>query len=468
MRTHRPALTAAVFLGFGIVAGQCLVIPFFIWVGLLTAAVIIAYLDRWVWLIYLSVFLLGGVLISNAYRLPSNSVAFLNYNQRQSIKLVEGIVDSQPKEMAWAHGKRQVFDLRVKRVLMPQGWVAKTGKIQVNVFKPVGIAYGQELQLAGKLYAIYAGKPGEKFSYRRYLQEQGVYWAMSVGKQASLKIIAARQGNPFVVAALVVKARIKQVFTRLLDPSQEGMITAMVLGERGGIPKWLREIFVNTGTAHIIAISGMNMAIITAMVFFLLKCCRLSRRWQLIGTSLFLFAYAFLTGWSPSVVRACLMSSVLLFSFALEAEGEPLNSWGLAAFILLLMDPKNLFDIGFQLSFAAVLAILVLYEPCRRLLACLPDLIAKPLAVSLAAWLGTAPFIFYHFKMITPVSIIANIPIVPLADLTVALGLSLGVTGLIGDWLALPVAACLKAIFNLMVILAAHFNQIPWGHLLYR
>ncbi len=467
MKTHRPALIAAIFLSLGIVAGQYLSLPFFIWVGLLAAVVVIVFVDRRVWLIYVGVFLLGGVLIGNVYRLPQNSVAFLTYHQRQSIKLVEGIVDSAPRLLAWARGKRQVVDLKVTRVLMSQGWVEKSGKVQVNVFKPVTIAYGQKLQLAGKLYAVYAGKPGEKFSYRRYLQEQGVYWAMSVGRQSSFEIVAEHQGNPFVAVSLAVKDRVKGVFTRLLDSSQEGMITAMVLGERGGIPKWLKEIFVNTGTAHIIAISGMNMAIITAIVFFLLKCAGASRRWQLMGTSIFLFAYAFLTGWSPSVVRACIMASVLLFSFALEAEGEPLNSWGLAAFILLLMDPKNLFDIGFQLSFAAVLAILLLYEPCRRCLVWAPDLVAKPVAISLSAWVGTAPFIFYHFKMITPVSIIANIPIVPLADLTVALGLGLGVTGLIGDWLAIPFAACLKAVFNLMVILASWFNQIPWGHFSY-
>jgi competence protein ComEC len=272
------------------------------------------------------------------------------------------------------------------------------------------------------------------------------------------------QGNFFVEAALNLRFKIKRVFERLLDSSQEGMISAMVLGDRGGIARDLKQVFVNTGTAHIIAISGMNMSIIAVIVFFIFKCFGFSRRWQLITTSLFLFTYAFITGWSPSVVRASLMASVFLFSFAWELEGDAINSLGLAAFVLLLMDSTHLFDIGFQLSFAAVLAILLLFKPCERMLAFLPKLLATPMAVSLAAWVGTAPFIFYHFNMITPVSIIANIPIVPLADLTVALGLGLGVTGLVGDWLAIPFAGCLKAVFNLMVILASWFDKIPLGH----
>ncbi len=467
MTKHRPSFILAIIFSCGILAGKFLPVPFFIWVGLLATAVVLVCVNASRWPVFVGMFLLGAVLVNQAYRLPANSIAFLSDGGCQSIKAVEGVVDDKPRTSTWAQGEKIIFDLTVSRVLTPSGWDIRSGRVQVQMYKAMQISYGQQLRLSGKLYPAYAGKPNDKFSYRQYLQEQGIFWVLSAGKATPVEVIGAHKGNAFIEASFFVQEKIKSVFVRFLDRSEEGMITAMVLGDRSGLSQYITQPFVNTGTAHIIAISGMNMAIITALVFFLFKICGLPREGQFIGTILFLFFYAFLTGWSASVVRACLMSSIILGGFVFEREGEVLNSLGLAALVLLLINPKYLFDVGFQLSFGAVLAIVILYEPCSTLLRWLPDVLAKPMAVSLAAWAGTAPLIFYHFQMFTPVSIIANIPIVPLADLTVALGLGLGVSGLCNDWLALPFAGCLKVIFNLMLILAHWFDQIPWGHFKY-
>ena len=196
----------------------------------------------------------------------------------------------------------------------------------------------------------------------------------------------------------------------------------------------------------------------------MLRALCLPRQVQFWGTVFFLFVYAFLSGWSASVVRACLMSAMILASFALEEESEPLNSLGLAALILLFLDPMNCFDIGFQLSFAAVAGILILYAPCQKVFLFLPSFIRSSVALSLAAWAGTIVIIYYHFHMVTPISILANIPIVPLADLVMALGLGLAA---VGGWfppLAWAFAGCLKADLSAMIICADWFNRVPWGH----
>ncbi len=261
------------------------------------------------------------------------------------------------------------------------------------------------------------------------------------------------------------RTQLKSSLNNYLDAKEAGVITAMVTGDRSDMPKELKVIFNRTGTGHIVAISGMNMAIIIAMVFFVLKLCGISRCWQCLGTIGFLFMYALLTGASPSVMRACFMASVILLGYAFEQEGEGLNSLGLAAFILLLINARNLFDIGFQLSFAAVGAIVIMYEPLKKSLSRLPEWLAAPLALSGAAWIGTAPLQLWHFGTITPIALLANIPIVPLADLTVALGLLLALAGLFTPVIALPIAGCLKIIFNVMIILAQWFSEVPYGYI---
>ena len=111
------------------------------------------------------------------------------------------------------------------------------------------------------------------------------------------------------------------------------MIQAMILGDRSILPKDMNAIFAQTGTAHILAISGMNMAIITAMVLFFLKVLRVPRLWQFILTVIFLFFYALLSGWSASVVRSVFMAAIVLSSFCLEYEADMTNSLGIAAIL---------------------------------------------------------------------------------------------------------------------------------------
>ncbi len=464
MKTHRPSFILAIALGAGVIAGKFLHLPFFIWVVLLCGLTTWAIVGRKAWPIYAGMFALGAVLIINVDRVAPDSAALLSYDDRQDIRMTEGIVDSNPQTRAWVQGDQVVFDLKVKRILTGQGWFSQRGKIQVRLYQNRPVHYGQLLRVSGHWHAIYDGNGDRKFSYSQWLQEQGIFWAVSVGKNGSLEMLGENKGNWLVARSFKIQQKFNEVFEHYLDQQEAGMIIAMVLGERTAMPRALQTEFINTGTAHVIAISGMNMTIITTIVFFILKLFGLPRTGQLISTALFLFAYGFLTGFSASVARACIMSSVVLMSFAFELEAEALNLLGLAALVLVLVDPKSLFNIGFQLSFAAVLAILVLNKYGQKLFGRLPKFLATAMSVSLAAWVGTAGFIFYYFKMITPISIIANIPVVPLSDLTIALGLGLGVTGLCCAPLADAFAGCLKIVFNAMVLCVHWFNQVPYGH----
>jgi len=250
-----------------------------------------------------------------------------------------------------------------------------------------------------------------------------------------------------------------------LDDHEAGSMSAIVLGDRGHIPKEINMVFRHTGTGHILVIAGLHMAMLTAMIFFCLKMIGIPRFWQVWGSILLLLIFAIMTGGSIPVMRAVFMASVVLAAYAVENESDPLNSLSLAGLILLLMDAQNLFDTGFQLSFAAVAAIVTLCKPIEESLSFLPKWLASMLAVSTAAWIGITPLQLWHFGTITPVALVANLFIVPLLDLTVALGLSLALAGLGLPTMAWALAGCLKAVFNLMIIITYWFSLVPFGYI---
>lgn len=465
MQTHRPCFLLSICLGLGIIAGRFLPCPDSLWMTFFATSFLMVFLDRRAFVVFIATFFLGALLWVCTTRLPFDHLAFLSYDERTACSHVEGVVDSMPQVGMWVQGTQQIFDLKVERILINEEWQRKVGKMQVHIFQKTDLHYGQRIRISGKIHQAFDGKEGDKFSYRKYLRDQGIFWVLSAGKNDSIEPLDEGAGNPFVSAAIKTKNRIKDVFKRYLNPQEAGVITAMVLGDRSNMPKDIKQAFIDSGTFHILAISGMNMTIIAGLVLFLFKYLGLRRRGQFIATVLFLFAYAFLTGWSASVVRACVMSSVILSSFAFEYDTEPLNSFGLAALLLLFSDARNLFDIGFQLSFGAVLAILLLYAHFEKALRLLPSFIAKTLAVSAAAWVGTAGILWYHFGSVNFISLVANIPIVPLADMVIILGLGLAITGLFVPFLALAFAGALKALFALVVILAGWFAQVPYGHI---
>jgi len=261
------------------------------------------------------------------------------------------------------------------------------------------------------------------------------------------------------------RGQLRQSLYRYLDADEAGTMSAIVLGDRGEIPKEINMAFRHTGTGHILVIAGLHMAMMTAMVIFILKLIRIPRPWQVGMGIVMIFIYALLTGGSVPVIRAAFMASVMLASMGVELESDALNSLCFAAIGLLLMDASNLFDTSFQLSFAAVAAIVILYAHVEKRLSFLPKWLSGAIAVSTSAWIGITPLQVWHFGTIAPIALIANLVIVPLLDITVALGLVLALAGLWAAPVAWGVAGCLKLVFNAMVVAAFWFSTIPHGYI---
>ena len=214
-----------------------------------------------------------------------------------------------------------------------------------------------------------------------------------------------------------------------VDGSVYAVVAAMTLGDKSQLTKELRDIYAVSGASHILALSGLHLGIIYTLLSLLLS----RRRWQVISQVVIIvciWLFVFLVGMSASVVRSAVMITVYALLSLGHRDKMSVNTLAFAAIVMLLFNPKSLFDVGFQLSFMAVLAILLFYPLFEsvwsqqflfdhRLFSWLWTM----LAVSCAAQIGVAPLIAYYFGRISCYFLLTNLVVVPAATLILYLSL---------------------------------------------
>ncbi|MEW6509476.1 MAG: DNA internalization-related competence protein ComEC/Rec2 [Bacteroidota bacterium] len=304
--------------------------------------------------------------------------------------------------------------------------------------------YGMTLALRGHLSAPTPQRNPGEFDSRRYHEAAGIDGFLFVRGTDDINILQ-RAGGGWMMRTVVAPAR--AAIVRTIDATvggQEGeFLKGLLLGERSGIAPRTRQEFVDAGVAHVLAVSGSNVAVVAALLIFLYDLLRLPRRGRSVVVAVGLLLYMALTGTQPPVVRATIMALVFLLAGGLQRPGSSYNALGVSALIILLYDARQLFDIGFQLSFAAVAAIVHFYPRASAWIAAIrfgkiPGRMATPLlricAVSLVATLGTLPLTAIGFGQFSVIGVLANILVVPATGLSVILGIASCLAGTISPW----------------------------------
>ena len=309
----------------------------------------------------------------------------------------------------------------VDALILPGGEpLPVTGNVLVRTARFPVIAYGSRVQVSGQLETPpeFAG-----FSYKEYLARRGIH---SLVNQPRLTVLAVDQGQPFYHAIYAFKARAQATINQLIPEPAAALITGILLGNDKGLPPDLAEDFRTTGMTHIIAISGFNVAILIGLLVSVSQPL-LNRRGAAIFAMVGVAAYTILVGADASVVRAAIMGSIYLV--ASRWLGRPNFAYAslfLAAFLMTLLNPLTLWDVGFQLSFAATLGLMLYAEPFarwtrRRLLRWLDrrtvhavmGVISDAVLVTLAAQVLTLPLMMAYFNQLSFISFVANALILP-------------------------------------------------------
>jgi ComEC/Rec2-related protein len=269
-------------------------------------------------------------------------------------------------------------------------------------------------------------------------------------------------------------------------PEVKTFLSGIVLGLRRQAPEDIEEPFQQTGTLHLFAVAGLHVGIVATLLWMVATIARLSRKTAAAIIILLLFFYAAVTGLHVSSLRAATMASILLGGLFFERKVFLANSLAAAAFFILCCNTNELFSTGFQLSFTVVGAIVLFADPFFRLFQrrAAPDpflpqgLVQGPrrwmhssyewlcggASVSLAAWIGSLPLILWYFHLVTPISLLANLVVVPIAFFVLAVALlSLMATPLL-PWVALVFNNANWTLAKLVIGMVHLFAQIPGGH----
>jgi competence protein ComEC len=307
------------------------------------------------------------------------------------------------------------------------------------------------------------------FSYGRYLQTLGIHRR---GSTKTARLVERASAAP----AGSVRARVSRVRRGIqtelerrfpapdgLDISPPGaVLEALLLGEDGRLDEPTVENLQQTGLYHLFAISGGHIAIINLLLFSLFRFVRMSRRAASLALGVFLVFYTVLVEGSPSVLRATLMTLAFLGGRLLWKDVHVLNTIAASAFVLLLINPTSLFDIGFQLTYAATLTIILFTPPLVRRLPRLPLRISELAGMSVAASLGAVPIIARNFNRIAFSSLLLNFPAIPLVGLIMGVGYAfLPFAAVLPGAAALP-AAGLRALVGLFALVSHSLDAFPF------
>lgn len=277
-----------------------------------------------------------------------------------------------------------------------------------------------------------------QFDYRRYLRHHGVLWQCYVS-QGCWQIVpdkVAFTGLRYQMLKLQ-QHWVRQIASFDLTLRQQGIAEALLLGWREDVDESTQQQFRDAGITHLLCVSGLHVGVLALLVggclFFLGR-----RRWQRVvkGTVQLVAVWFFvlLTGMAPATLRAGVMFSLMILGDMGEQRPNTLNNLATSAVLIFCFAPMQLFDVGFQLSYAAVLGIMAWQRPLRDLIPWLAGRSSKPLrwflgkvwewtCLSTAAQLGTLPLVLYYFHQFPLYFLIANLTIVPFAGVLLATAL---------------------------------------------
>lgn len=259
-----------------------------------------------------------------------------------------------------------------------------------------------------------------------------------------------------------IRSSVKTCIDRLFGENS-GMVTAMLLGNRDDIDFFTNNAYQISGIAHILALSGLHISIFSSALLLLIPKNRPVLREIIVGS--FLLAYCTLTGFPASLVRASIMTLCLLSAPVFNRRSDSLSSISAAAIIILTFAPNMIDNVGFQLSFAAVIGIALLYKPIMAKLSFFYPSISSTIAVSLSATLGTMPLMIYHFSRISVYSMLANIIILPMVSIALICALLSVCLYLIFPTFAAIFAYIPSFLFSTITYFARAISNLPFSEI---
>ncbi|MEW6145781.1 MAG: ComEC/Rec2 family competence protein [Thermodesulfobacteriota bacterium] len=353
------------------------------------------------------------------------------------------------------------------------------GKVIISTAEDApGISYGDRIRVIGvKLKPVTNFRNEGAFDVRKYYERQGVY-ATGFVEGSEYIISFGRDKSYSSVIYSLDRLRLRYgnfVRTNFPPPGNE-ILNALTIGDDGGIPPGARVEFSKAGVAHVLSVSGLHVGAVAVVFFLLIKWLLKRSEYMMLRfkvmkiaaalTILPLFFYTAVAGFNTPAVRAFIMISVFFLAIMAGRDENKLNTLGVAGFVILLWHPWSLFELSFQLSFAAVLGILLAHKFFPFRFGTLRDKAATLVKTTCAATFATFPLIINSFGILPLVSVPANIVLVPLVELLIVpLGLLSFLVFMISERIAWALISINIHFINMMVFGIGLLLDIPYSSL---
>jgi competence protein ComEC len=357
----------------------------------------------------------------------------------------------------------------VLSVQTPSGRRSTTGKILIYVRKSESPRWrrGDRYLIVRPPEQISGPQNPEEFDYQRYMYRRGITHRVFLRDPSEARLVQRNAGlHPLAFLADVRQNLISRLELLLNDREAFAVSAALILGQKEHLTPRIRSAYSGSGAMHVLAVSGLHVGIIYLILMSLLGLLGKSTaalRLRLLIVVVFLWVYAAITGLSPSVVRAATMFTAVAISQSISRKSSIYNTLASAALIMLCFKPDLLEEVGFQLSFAAVLAIVLLYPKIYGLWHFnhwITDKLWALTAVSIAAQVGTFPLGLYYFNQFPNYFLLSNFIVIPAAHIVLVLG---GITLFVSEIHAIAVilGKLLNQVVTWLNTAILHIEQLP-------
>jgi len=482
MKINQPALKAVLILSIGIIVGRFLSVPFSAVLScsafLTILTFILFFTKRHKSLLQLSLTLslisIGLLRYQQMTHLfPENhTVHYLNLPQTLTL---QGYLTKDPTEKP---GRVELI-VEAESLTLRDTLLSTCGKLLVSLYQDPypPLRYGDEITITGQLQRPRGLRNPGGFDYREYLQRKNIRAIFRIEKNVEIQPTGTQKGN-LLLRKIVYPAR--RFAIKTIDKTTSGqsrsLLRALLMGERGTVSPEVRDSFAKAGIIHVLAVSGLHVGFVLLILTTIFGLLRLPYPARVLLTILGLIFYALLTEAKAPVVRATTMASIYLIGTLIERRTNPFNVIGVAALGILLFKPQDLFDVGFQLSFTAVLSIVYFYQKLNALpfvLRIHQGMANNPVGkylmpvflVSLSAQIGTLPLTAFYFNRIPLLSIAVNILAIPLVGLIVALGFVTLLSSLFSLWVAAAYGALNQVLLTALTTATAWIGALPVSHI---
>jgi len=321
---------------------------------------------------------------------------------------------------------------------------------------------GDRIEFRGRIYPLPPSQNRSGFDYRRYLTLHGVSGIVYLPTLLDVRV-DRRSRFAFLSFVDDLRTAIVSSLNRNLSPVAAALATGFLIGETRNIPPGIYRMFRDTGTLHLLAVSGSNVALVLIFIVVLLRPLGLNFSWRAVVLLIAIAIFAALSYGDPSVIRASVMATLVILARLLQRRLDLNNIIALTALIILLVEPAQLYDVGFQLSFVTawgLIFIVPLISKSRESQTG-PDWrkwLYVPVIFSVVAQVCSTPIIAYYFGRIPLVSVIANLIVVPMVSVGVIGVLVLLIADLIFPLLGLMVGSLINKLLLLVVWVLDQFG----------